>query len=348
MDSSNAYIYGGGTAPAEQVNLSTGASDYLAADSLGSVRGIVSSSGSLTASTSYDAWGNPQSPGGLISYTPFGYAGGYTDPTGLIYLINRYYDPSTGQFLSVDPAVGQTGQPYAYAGGNPVSATDPMGLWLFGMPSNQSGDGPTPEFNFQLWLEPLLGVPRKAQAQYGVEFGFVNFRRRNIDIYQKTFGWLNELKVGRQSYAQGPDTGTSIGSEIKRDKYILANNIPGQGPPGQIACHPTPSKCQTFQANGGTWWFRYRTGHACQESITIVPCPSANLMRHIALTDSQGPAMNIMFVFHTSRNQRNYARIYRNARVELRKAFQSNNCPIQAIDNIGLQPRWKFPNVAGC
>ncbi len=26
----------------------------------------------------------------------------------------RYYDPSTAQFISVDPAVSQTGQPYAY------------------------------------------------------------------------------------------------------------------------------------------------------------------------------------------------------------------------------------------
>ena len=29
--------------------------------------------------------------------TPYGYQGGYTDPTGLIYLINRYYDPTTAE-----------------------------------------------------------------------------------------------------------------------------------------------------------------------------------------------------------------------------------------------------------
>jgi uncharacterized protein RhaS with RHS repeats len=40
----------------------------------------------------------------------------------------RYYDPATGQFLSVDPLVDETGTPYAYAGGDPVKQTDPSGL----------------------------------------------------------------------------------------------------------------------------------------------------------------------------------------------------------------------------
>jgi len=128
MDSANAYIYGCTGTPAEQVNLATGAITYLVTDSLGSVRGTLSNSGSLTGTTSYDAWGNPETTGGLTASTPFGYAGGYTDPGGLIYLINRYYEPATGQFISVDPLLSQTQQPYAYADGNPVSNSDPTGL----------------------------------------------------------------------------------------------------------------------------------------------------------------------------------------------------------------------------
>jgi RHS repeat-associated protein len=131
MDGTNAHIYAGGQAPAEQVNLTTGASTYLVADSLGSIRGAVSSSGSLTCTTSYDAWGNPETPGGLTITTPFGYAGGYTDFDGLLYLINRYYEPATGQFLSVDPMLINTQQPYAYADGNPVNLADPNGESVF-------------------------------------------------------------------------------------------------------------------------------------------------------------------------------------------------------------------------
>jgi RHS repeat-associated protein len=137
MDDTNAYIYADGTAPAEQVNLATGAVTYLVTDSLGSVRGTVSSTGALTGSVTYDAWGNPLTTGGLTATTPFGYAGSYADTTGLDYLINRYYDSAAGQFLSIDPEVAQTLAAYAYADGNPVLNTDPTGLavhetWCYG------------------------------------------------------------------------------------------------------------------------------------------------------------------------------------------------------------------------
>jgi RHS repeat-associated protein len=133
MDAKNAYIYAGGTTPAEQVSLAAGTITYLSADALGSVRGTVSAAGALTGTTSYDAWGNPATAGGLTASTPFGYAGGYTDPDGLSYLLNRYYDPAAGAFISVDPAISQTYEPYAYAGDNPVSRTDPTGLawWTY-------------------------------------------------------------------------------------------------------------------------------------------------------------------------------------------------------------------------
>jgi hypothetical protein len=43
-------------------------------------------------------------------------------------LVGRYYDPITDQFLSVDPDVAETGQPYAFTGDDPLNATDPLGL----------------------------------------------------------------------------------------------------------------------------------------------------------------------------------------------------------------------------
>jgi RHS repeat-associated protein len=55
--------------------------------------------------------------------------GRVVDPeTGLIYLRNRYYDPTTGQFLSRDPLAVLTGSPYGYVGGDPLNGSDPSGL----------------------------------------------------------------------------------------------------------------------------------------------------------------------------------------------------------------------------
>ncbi len=43
-------------------------------------------------------------------------------------VLNRYYDPSTDSFISVDPDVQETDQPYVFVNDNPLNATDPLGL----------------------------------------------------------------------------------------------------------------------------------------------------------------------------------------------------------------------------
>ncbi len=48
-------------------------------------------------------------------------------------LVGRYYDPSTGQFLSVDPMVARTEEPYEYAAADPVNATDANGNITLGV-----------------------------------------------------------------------------------------------------------------------------------------------------------------------------------------------------------------------
>ena len=48
--------------------------------------------------------------------------------TSLVYLNNRHYDPTTGVFISVDPLVTKTMQPYIYGAANPVRYSDASGL----------------------------------------------------------------------------------------------------------------------------------------------------------------------------------------------------------------------------
>ena len=63
-----------------------------------------------------------------IAANHFLYDGQYLDSiSGLYYLRARWYDPATGQFTSIDALVALTGQPYSYAGNNPVNGSDPSG-----------------------------------------------------------------------------------------------------------------------------------------------------------------------------------------------------------------------------
>lgn len=112
---------------------------YYDRDHLGSIREVMNSDGSIAARYDYDPYGKR-----LVQYQAAGYTGGcdvgYTghitqlSPVSgqgsIILTCFRAYDPDFGQWLSADPARELGGfNLYAYVGGNPVNAVDPLGLW---------------------------------------------------------------------------------------------------------------------------------------------------------------------------------------------------------------------------
>jgi RHS repeat-associated protein len=136
-DGTNNYIYGPRGMPIEQVN-SKEEPLYLHHDQQGSTRLLTGSTGKAEGTYAYTLYGAVEGHTGTAS-TPIGYGGQYaSSDTGLIYLRVRVYDPATDQFLSVDPIVGITGEPYSYAGDNPVNRSDPSGM----LPPGQGGDPP--------------------------------------------------------------------------------------------------------------------------------------------------------------------------------------------------------------
>jgi RHS repeat-associated protein len=153
--------------PIEQINNSTEAVDYLHHDQAGSTRLLTGSTGTVTGKCSYSAYGTPTCEGDAT--TPLGFDGQYTSSdTGLVYMRAREYDPSTGQFLSVDPLVSATHEPYVYAGDNPINYRDRSGLGIEEIFEGGSGI-PCP------WCSAAEGVAEALEgayheAQHGVEW----------------------------------------------------------------------------------------------------------------------------------------------------------------------------------
>ncbi|MGH9305314.1 MAG: LamG-like jellyroll fold domain-containing protein [Acidimicrobiales bacterium] len=121
------YLYGPNGLPLEQITAS-GTALFYSHDQLGSTRLITDATGTSQATYTYDPYGNLTASVGTI-HNPLKFAGQYQDSeSGHYYLRNRYYDPATAQFLSVDPMVAETGSAYGYVNDNPVNGTDPLGL----------------------------------------------------------------------------------------------------------------------------------------------------------------------------------------------------------------------------
>ena len=75
-----------------------------------------------------------------LTVNPYRYCCEYQDETtGLYYLRARYYDSTTGRFISADSYSGSTADPvslhkYLYANANPVMNSDPTGYFsMYGM-----------------------------------------------------------------------------------------------------------------------------------------------------------------------------------------------------------------------
>jgi RHS repeat-associated protein len=105
---------------------------YYLVDGLGSVVGLVNSSGVLQNTYHYDPYGLTTSSTGTV-VNPWRFAGAYFDTQTSLYKMGaRYYDPSLMRWTQQDPDAGRLVDPvsmnrYLYAGCNPSSLTDPSG-----------------------------------------------------------------------------------------------------------------------------------------------------------------------------------------------------------------------------
>jgi RHS repeat-associated protein len=106
---------------------------YQHTDALGSPVAVTNQAGTVIDRTNWEPYGAAI---GKPAYDGVGYTGHVMDgATGLTYMQQRYYDPTIGRFLSVDPVTANSGtggnfNRYWYANNNPYKFVDPDGRFI--------------------------------------------------------------------------------------------------------------------------------------------------------------------------------------------------------------------------
>jgi RHS repeat-associated protein len=138
------YTQGPGT-DKPLAELRFGATSYYEQDGLGSVSSLSNSAAALADTYSYDSFGEVTgSTGTTLNF--FQYTGRENDPeTSLDYYRLRYYDPSSGRFLSEDFIAFDGGiNFYDYVKNRPTNKVDPFGMAASGGSSASPPSIPNP------------------------------------------------------------------------------------------------------------------------------------------------------------------------------------------------------------
>jgi RHS repeat-associated protein len=125
--SSPTAVYTDGLATDQVLEVARGGQQYYYLDNgAGSTVALTDAAGSVVQRYAYDAFGNMTAGSGGPVPNTITYTGREWDAaSGLYYYRARWYDPTTGRFLSEDPAPSTN--PYPYVHDDPVNSADPSG-----------------------------------------------------------------------------------------------------------------------------------------------------------------------------------------------------------------------------
>ncbi|MDP1532600.1 MAG: RHS repeat-associated core domain-containing protein, partial [Rubrivivax sp.] len=159
-----------------------------------------------------------------------GFTGHVNDAdTGLVYMQQRYYDPLTGRFLSVDPittdaATGNTFNRYVYGNANPYKYVDPDGRW--GVLAVRGAQALTALYRAVTTTATASAVAGGARAlseatsgsqQGGEKGGATEVKSPEIkpsDVAGKTAGEIGQLATDAGLKPKGPDPVGGKGSFV--------------------------------------------------------------------------------------------------------------------------------------
>jgi RHS repeat-associated protein len=217
------------------------ASTYYLTDSLGSVGGLVSNTGASLGNYTYDVFGTILTSTTSVN-NPYTFVGERFDqPTGLIDLRAREYDPGTGRFTSEDPlgiAAGTNG--YIYCNSEPANSVDPLGTDSTGSILNTQSNvldkagqiNGTASAGAELAQMVLSRVTKGQQLELFSEFETVSQKVSNVatNVLSKLTDTLNVLGVGI--------TAAQLSTAIQQGDWLGGINLAGKTGLGIISAIP--------------------------------------------------------------------------------------------------------------
>ena len=215
------YVYGLGLL--YEVDL-TGNTKTYHFDQVGSTIARSNDTGAVIGTAEYSAYGLIVQKGGDMA-TSFLYNGKYgvqTDSNGLLNMRARYYSPYLMRFLSADPSGFSGGSNwFAYADGNPISNTDPFGLWSWSNFGNGLLEGVVGGVIGGVIIgavavvsAPVAVVAGAALLGYAVgQWAANDFAVTDRGVGQAIGGLAGGYAAGRASYAAGTALQSALGGE---------------------------------------------------------------------------------------------------------------------------------------
>jgi RHS repeat-associated protein len=225
-DGTNTFLYGLGRIGQQGADWA-----YHLPDALGSVRQLADPTGAVISAQSYEPYGESLGAFGSPA-SSYGFAGEWTDATGLQYLRARYYAPEVARFIGRDLWAGASMNPvsynswlYAYA--NPINLVDPSGKcpdidgdgtcdpmwWLTRVPSP-----PEPEIYTSSTLANTVVETLSAAMSY-VTCPPVSI----ANLVRKDRNYVDNSGQGERSY----DAGLSYWGKNMMDLWLVYRDVSG-------------------------------------------------------------------------------------------------------------------------
>jgi RHS repeat-associated protein len=253
--------------------------EYIHTDALGTPIAVTDSAGTIVERSEYEPFG--QLVNRPLTDGP-GFAGHVQDViTGLTYMQQRYYDPSLGRFLSVDPVTAYS-RPvanfnrYWYATGNPFKFSDPDGRQSVIRQLQRVLGGPV-----------RTGGMKNESEEEAPPDGSDNSARRPPENGRPGRDWTRRDRDGEPLYGgqDGPRDEEEAGNRIK--------DLVGENPTSDVLAQKPPGNGWTWRGKPGEQpgsskgaWVR-DTGEQIHNDLDT-HAPGSARGPHVTYTDKNG------------------------------------------------------------